>query len=220
MTEIEGKIEMEQFPGNSRIQKSEESVPKEPSSKIIKQVATGKRIVKKKGFFDTFLNGTLKVVGSYIVLEILIPAAKNTLSDMINNASDMMLFGEPKSRRRDRDRIGERISYSGYYDRGDRRDRFYDRDRRDRERTLGRSRFNSDEILLPSREEAEDVIQEMFVIFDQYNAVTVSEFLELVGLPDEYTDRSFGWINLRDVQARRVPEGYIIDLPIPKALPK
>jgi len=210
----EEKVEIEQFPSNSRKQEDEES------KKVIKQVATGKRIVRKRTFLDNILSGTLKVVGSYILFDILIPAAKNTLSDMINNGTDMILFGEPKTRKRDR--TSPRVSYTNYYDRDrdrDRGDRFHDRERRDRV-VLGRSRFDSDDILLPTREEADDVIQSMFDIYDQYNAVTVSEFLELVGLPDEYTDQNYGWTNLRDVQARRARDGYIIDLPVPKALPK
>ncbi|HEX9252312.1 MAG TPA: hypothetical protein VF870_08725 [Ignavibacteriaceae bacterium] len=217
----EEKVEIEQFPSNSGGKLKEEPEPEEESKKIVKQVATGKRIVKKKTFWDTMLNGTLKVVGSYLLFEILIPAAKNMVSDMINNGSDMILFGETKSRRRDRERGrgSSYVSYTSYYDRDrDRGDRPYDRERRDR--VYGRSRFDSDEILLPSREEAEEVIQSMFDIYDQYNAVTVSEFLELVGLPDEYTDRNYGWTNLRDIQARRVRDGYIIDLPVPKALPR
>jgi hypothetical protein len=160
-------------------------------------------------------------VGTYILFEVLIPAAKNTLSDMINNASDMILFGEPKTRRRDkdRDRLSPRVSYSNYYERD--RDRGYSRERREgRERTYGRTRFDSDEVLLASREEADDLLQAMYEIFDQYNALTVSEFLELAGLPDEYTDQNYGWQNLRDVQVRRVRDGYIIELPMPKALPK
>ncbi len=219
----EEKMEIEQFPSNSRKESDQGSQeePEEESKRITKQVATAKRIVRKKSFLDTFLNGTLKVVGGYILLEILIPAAKNTISDIINNGSDMILFGEPKSRRRDRERgRGPYVSYTDYYDRdrGHDRDRFSDRERRDR--VYGRSKFESDDILLSTREEAEEVIQSMFDIYDQYNSVSVSDFLELVGLPDEFTDRGFGWTNLRDIQARRVRDGYIIDLPIPKALPK
>jgi len=206
---------VEQFPSNSlNLQGSkQEKVPEETKKIVRKQVTTGKRIAK------SVVATTLRNVGSYILLDILIPAAKNTISDMINNASDMILFGEPKTRRRDRDRdrSGPRVSYTSYYDRD--RDRPpYDRERRDR--LYGRSRFNSDEILLPSREDAEEVIQSMYDIFDSYNAVTVSEFLELVGLPDEYTDRNYGWTTLRDVQVRRVRDGYIIELPEARALPK
>lgn len=206
----EGK-EIEQFPSNSlHDQKEKED---EPKKVIIKQVATGRRVTKN------VVITTLRNVGTYILLDILIPAAKNTLSDMVNNASDMILFGEPKTRRRDRERSGPRVSYTSYYDRDRDRDRPYDRDRRDR--VYGRSRFDSDEILLPTREDAEEVIQSMFDIFDQYNAVTVSEFLELVGLPDEYTDRNYGWTtNLRDVEVRRIRDGYIIDLPNPRPLPR
>lgn len=199
--------EIIEFPSNSlHDQKQKE----DESKRVVRQVTTGKRITKN------VVTTTLKSVGSYILFDILIPAAKNTLSDMINNASDMILFGEPKTRRRDRDRTGPRVSYTSYYDRD--RDRPYDRDRRDR--IYGRSRFDSDEIILPSREDAEEVKQSLFDVFDQYNAVTVSEFLELVGLPDEYTDRNYGWTNLRDVEVRRVRDGYVIDLPSPRALPR
>lgn len=201
--------EIEQLPGNSLHDQKEKE---DDSKRIIKQVTTGKRVEKNA------ILTTLRSVGSYILLDILIPAAKNTISDMINNASDMILFGEPKTRRRDRERSGPRVSYTSYYDRDRDRDHPYDRDRRDR--VYGRSRFDSDEILLPSREDAQEVIQNMFDIFDQYHAVTVSEFLELVGLPDEYTDRNYGWTNLRDVEARRVRDGYVIDLPNPRPLPR
>jgi len=73
---------------------------------------------------------------------------------------------------------------------------------------------------LPSREDAEEVLQQMYDILDQYNVVTVSEFLELVGLPDEYTDRNYGWTSSREFQVRRVRDGYVIDLPEPRVLPK
>lgn len=200
---------IEQFPSNSlnaQIQRDDE--PK----KIVRQVATGKRVSK------SVVASTIRSVGNYVLFEILIPAAKNTMSDMINNATDMFLFGEPKTRRRDRERSGPRVSYTNYFDRDRDRDYIYDRDRRDR--LYGRSRFNSDEIILPSRDDANEVIQSMFEVFDQYNAVTVSEFLELVGLPDEYTDRNYGWTNLRDVEVRRFRDGWIIDLPNPRPLPK
>lgn len=205
--------DIEEFPSNSlSAQKQKDD---EPKKIVVKQVASGKRITKN------VVSSTLRNVGMYILLDILIPAAKNTISDMVNNASDMLLFGEPKSRRRDRERsVGPRVSYTNYYDRGERdRDRSYDiRERRDR--LYGRSRFNSDEVLLATREEANEVLQNMFDIFDQYNSVNVSDFLELVGLPDEYTDRNYGWTNLRDAQVRRVRDGYILDLPEPRALPR
>jgi hypothetical protein len=203
-------VEIDQYPSNSlNVQNQKPDIQKKV---VIKQVATGRRITKN------VVSSTLKSVGVYIFLDILIPALKNTISDMINNGSDMILFGEPKARRRDRERPGSRVSYTGYYDRERDRDRLYDRERRDR--VYGRSRFNSDEIILSTREDAEEVIQSMFDIYDQYNAVTVSEFLELVGLPDEYTDRNYGWTNLRDVEIRRVRDGYVIDLPNPRPLPK
>ncbi len=200
--------EIEQFPSNSLHDQKEAETKKI----VIKQVATGRRITKN------VVITTLKSVGSYILFDILIPAAKNTLSDMINNGSDMILFGEPKAWKRDRERSAPRVSYTSYYDRDKDRNRNYDREHRDR--VYGRSVFDSNEIILPGRDDAEQVRQSMFDIFDQYGAVTVSEFLELVGLPDEYTDRNYGWTNLRDVEVRRIRDGYIISLPDPRPLPR
>ena len=212
----EEEKELESFPSNSH----NEIIPQEEPKKIInKGVTTGKRIVKQKSWADTFLNGTLKVVGAYILFDILIPAAKNTVFDIIKNGADMMLFGEgSRDRRHSRDgTIGTRVSYERYYDRD--RDRARYDDRRD-SRDYNRSSFHSDDVLLPSREAANDVLDAMQDILDKYNAISVSDFLELVNLPDEYTDRGFGWTNLSRAEVQRVRDGYIIDLPSPRALPR
>jgi hypothetical protein len=214
---VEENKKIEEFPSNSQHQEE----PQKESQKIVKQVATARRITKNKTFFNTVLAGTLKAVGSYVFFEVLIPAAKSTLSDMVNNATDMFLYGEPGVRRRnrDRERVTPRVSYTDYYGRD--KDRGRDRDWHERERhdrLYGRFQFDTDDILIPSRDEAEDVIQGMLEIFDQYNAITVSDFMELVGLPDEYTDLNYGWTNLRDVHTKRVRDGYIIELPGPKPL--
>jgi hypothetical protein len=213
---LDDNAEIEKFPSNSlNAQTQRQKAEEEPTKKVVvKQIVTGKRVT------ESVVKSTLRNVGFYILWDILIPAAKNTLSDMINNGSDMVLYGEPKTRRRDRDRDrgASRVSYSSYYDRDKDHDRSYDKGR---DRLYARSsRFNSDEILLATREDAEEVIQSMYDVFDQYNAVTVSEFLELVGLPDEYTDRSYGWTNLREIQVRRVRDGYVVDLPPPRVLPR
>ena len=183
-------------------------IPKLPSnSEEPKKITTAKRIKKERNAFWE----NVKSVTSYIFLDVLVPAAKSTISDMMSNGVDMLLYGEPRAKRRDdRDRGRTVVSY----------DRYSDRDRdRPRERTR-RSRFNLDEIVIPSRQDADEVLQSMFELLDEYNAVTVSEFMELVGLPDEYTDQNYGWINLRDAEVHRVRDGYILDLPEPRNLPR
>ncbi len=199
------------LPNNSLTKKENE--PEKVEEKLVKKVTTGKRIIKKKGFGDIFFGETTRSVGSYILFEVLIPAAKSTISDMISNGIEMLLYGEPRNRRRDsRDRGKPFVSYTAYYDKGERE--------RDRERIHGRSRFHLDEIVINSRSEANDVVEGMFAILDEYNAVTVADFLELVDIEGEYTDQNYGWTNLRDAEVRRVRDGYVVDLPQPKALPR
>lgn len=198
--ENEVKPEIPELPSNSLTKKDE---PK----KVIK----AKRVEQKK----SFLGNNVRGVGSYILFEVLIPAAKSTITDMISNGIEMLLYGEPRGSRNSRNERGGRdkssfVSYTSYYN----RDRDHDRDR---ERTR-KSKFHLEDIVLDSREDGEEVMQDMFDILDEYNAVTVSEFLELVGLPDEYTDQNYGWTNLRAAEVRRGRDGYFLDLPEPRVL--
>ncbi len=212
---------VEEFPGNSQSSKKEE-VQEEPKA-ISRKVAAGRRVERKKTFFNDIFKGTLTAIGSYVLFDIVIPAGKRTLSDVVNNALDIFLYGEPNSRRHDRDRDRGRpvVSYTSYSDRDRGRDRdFRDRDR-DRDRLYGRYIFHSDDVLLDTREEADDVVRGLYEMFDNYNSVSVSDFLELVGLPYEHTDLNYGWTgNLRDAQVRRTREGYVIELPTARPLPR
>jgi len=192
--------EISELPSNSLTKKTE-----------TKKVVQARRVDQKKNAFMD----TLRTIGSYILYEVLVPAGRDTISDMVDNAKDMMLYGEPKGGRRRRDRDRERSSFVSYTSYSD-RDRDRDRDR-GRER-VRKSRFHFDEIIFDSRKDGDDVLEAMYAALDEYGEVTVSEFLELVNLTDDYTDQNYGWVNLRSAEVRRVRDGYILDLPEPRVL--
>ena len=147
-------------------------------------------------------------VKSYIINDVLIPAAKKAISDIVTNGIDMILYGEVKGRDRRRDG-GSRVSYTKYYERD--RDRDYDR-RRER-----RSVYDYDDIILDTRAEAEEVLNRMDDLIDNYGMVSVADLYDLVGITGNYTDNKYGWTNLRSAEVRRTRDGYLIKLP--KALP-
>ena len=200
---------MTEYKANSHRVK-EEQKGKEVVKKDIQPVAKAKTKKKSevKKFADVFIAEDITSVKDYIVNDVLIPAAKKAISDIITNGVDMILYGEAKGRDRRRDG-GSRVSYTKYYERD--RDRDYDRSR------TRRSVYDYDDIILDTRGEAEDVLNRMDDLIDAYGMVSVADLYDLVGISGNYTDNKYGWTNLRNAEVRRTRDGYLLKLP--KALP-
>ena len=195
---------MTEYRGNSHRSKEQKA---EVAPKKVEAIAKGK--TKKKSevrkFADTFVAEDITSVKDYIIMEVLLPAAKKAISDIVTNGIDMLLYGETKSKNKTRE---SRVSYTSYYDR--------DRDR-DRGRTRGRVGYDYDDIILDTRREAEEVLDRMDDLIDNYGMVSVADLYDLVGVTGNYTDNKYGWTNLRSADVQRVRDGYLLKLP--KALP-
>lgn len=196
---------MENYPSNSH--KAREEV----AEKKVEKVVSGKTSTKKKSgirkLSDTFLSEDVSNVKSYIFSEVLLPAAKKLVSDIVTNGIDMLLYGEIKNKKGN----SSKVSYSRYYD--DRRDR-----NRDYRSPVVRNNFDYDEIIFETRGDAEAVLDAMYDILNQYKVVSVAELYDLASITTHnYTCNNYGWIDLRGSSVVRVRDGYILKLP--KALP-
>lgn len=196
----------DEFKSNSH--KSKEVDEKKKVEKVVK----GKVKTKKKNsitkFADVFVSEDVSSVKSYIIGEVLIPAMKKALSDIVTNGIDMILYGESGVTKRKSP--GSRVSYTNYYDRRD-RDRYGYDDRR------VRAGYDFNDVILDSRGEAEDVLSRMDELIDNYGIVSVADFYDLCGITGSYTDNKYGWTDIRSAQVVRVRDGYKIKLP--RALP-
>ncbi len=201
---------MNDYQGNSH--KSKEEVSKEvmPPKKV-EQVATGKTRRKNevRKLADAFITEDVHSVKDYIIQDVLLPAAKKAISEMVSSGIDMLLYGEAKSKNRS-GRNESRVSYTKYYD----RERERDYDRGTRTRTRG---YDYDDIILDTRREAEEVLDRMQDLIDTYGMVSVADLYDLVGINGSYTDNKYGWTQLRSADVQRVRDGYLLKLP--KALP-
>lgn len=179
----------------------------EREEKKVERVVKGQVKSKKKNkFADTFISEDAASVKEYIIFDVLIPAAKNAISDMVTTGIQMMLYGEVRGTSKSK---GSKVSYSKYYD--DRRDRDYDR------RSRTRSGYDYDEIILESRAEAEEVLNSMDDLLERYGLVSVADLYDLVGVTGNYTDNKYGWTNLRHASVQRLRDGYLLKLP--RAIP-
>jgi hypothetical protein len=198
---------MSEFKSNSH--RSKEGQTSEVKEKKVEQVAKAKTKKKSdvKKFADVFVAEDVTSVKDYILMEVLLPAAKKAISDIVTNGIDMLLYGEPRSKSKGRE---SKTSYTKYYSD---RDRDYERPGRSR----GRYGYDYDDIILDTRREAEEVLDRMDDLIDNYGMVSVADLYDLVGISGNYTDNKYGWTNLRNADIQRVRDGYLLKLP--KALP-
>ncbi len=200
---------MNEYQGNSHKSKEESSREVMPPKKV-ERVATGKprRKNEVRKLADAFITEDVHSVKDYIIQEVLLPAAKKAISEMVSSGIDMLLYGETKSKNRSRNE--SRVSYTKYYERE--RERDYERGARTRSRG-----YDYDDIILDTRREAEEVLDRMQDLIDNYGMVSVADLYDLVGINGSYTDNKYGWTHLRSADVQRVRDGYLLKLP--KALP-
>ncbi len=205
---------MDEYKSNSNSlkeiqKKNEQAGNKKVEDKKIEKVVTGVVKTKKKSKFsqmmDGFISEDAKNVKSYVFGEVLIPAIKKAISDIVTDGIDIILYGE--SRGRNRNRPSNYVSYSSYAN--DRRDR----PRMNERQAIMAGSYSYDDIILSSRGEAEDVLARMDELIETYGLVRVADLYDLVGITGNYTDNKYGWMNIRNAEIVRVRDGYMIKMP-------
>ena len=200
---------IDNYKPNSNRYKQEQS-KKEVEKRVEKPIVKGKVTAKKQSTFrkftDEIISEDARNVKSYVLGEVLIPAIKKAISDIVTDGIDMILYGE--SRKNGRRSRADNVSYRNYYDNN--------RSVRDT-RPLTVDRYSYNDIVLTSRGEAEDVLDRMFELIDTYGLVRVADLYDLVGITGNYTDNKYGWTNSQNADIVRVKGGYMIRLP--RAMP-
>lgn len=177
-----------------------------PIIKPVAQATIKKRSAASK-VFDALIAEDLSTIKQHVVKDVIIPRIRQMATDIITSSANM-LFGTkstPTASTFGSTRISytSGINYSGFSS----------------TKPQVRSEVPSfDEILLDTREDAEDVIRTMRDILDRYKTVSINVLYELVGLPGEASYENYGWNDLR--YADVIPYGgkYLIRMPRPIVL--
>lgn len=194
-------------PNSHRFKEEQKTDVKEESKKLEKVVNGSVKVRKKSHLKEALISDDASNIKSYIVMDVLIPAIKKAISDIVKNGIEMLLYGD-SGRSNGQRSPSSSVSYRDYYDRRD------DRYRPNPSQRQGRS---IDDLVIESRGEAEEVLTRMDELLETYKMVTVADFYDLVGVTCDYTDNNYGWTSLRSAEVVRVRDGYIIKLP--RALP-
>ena len=177
--------------------------------------------VKKDTFWDKFKKAwfgeNVENAGEFMLFEIGIPAVKATLSDMISNGVEVLLFGE-SSGRHSRSRTKESSGYTGMY----KRERDRERDARDVRRSS--TGYIWEQVEPMSQRDCLSVIAEMKDWAYDNEYVTVGELLDMMKASNlaDYSDDNRGWY-AEDLKGNAcscyaVRGGYLLDLPRPRSI--
>ena len=207
-------MENPEFPPNSQVSK------KVVEDKNITRVTSGEVVRKKKSlrkrFSESFIAGDFKSTIRYVVLDQLLPAAQDMVIEAVASGFEKLIRGESR-----RYRGGATPPPSGPY--GHVNYTRYAAPSRlsSSQRALSRqerARHDFDGIILESRAEAEEVIDQLFDVVSRYDTATVADLYELVGLASSHTDHKWGWTDIRGAGVSRSRDGYLLDLPDPISL--
>ena len=200
---IEEKKKIEKVTTNKVITKKKSEVAK------IKDVFITKSVEKHSWLKDKitykFDNNYALSVGSYLFMDVLIPALKNTVEDLVTYGIRRLLRGDTGTRRSGSSI--DSISYRDYNKISKRDDVRYE----DSSRT--RTGYNYDDVIVGSRAEAEEVLMRLDELIETYGQASVADLYDLVGITGKYTDNNYGWINIRNAEPVQVRDGYLLRLP-------
>jgi hypothetical protein len=211
---------MQDFPANS--QKAKAPRP-QPEPKQIQRVttaeATQRRVPLGRKVKETFVGGSMRGAIEYMAIEVVIPSIQETLIDAFQGGFERLIRGDRAGRRRS-------VGPSPYADVG--RVNYQGMSSNSPTKPSGtqllssqsRTRHNFGDILIQSREEARDVLDQMYEVLSRHSVVYVHDLYEMTGIQASHVDYKWGWTRLTG--ARVVPmrggRGYLLDLPEPQQM--
>lgn len=213
------------YPSNSNSKRNQP--PQEPKPEKLDKVITGDVIIRKQSLGkrarELFIGGSAQSVAGYLAYDIIIPAVKDTIYDVVSMGFDRMLFGDSRSANGSRRRptqTGSGYGYTNYqsYSAGKSSTGRYQKEEPRQISRRARSEHDFREIVLPTRAEAETIIERLDDLCDRYSQATVSDLYELLGVTADFTDEKYGWQDMRAAGVSRVRDGYLLDLPRPELL--
>lgn len=195
---------MNEYPSNSHKFKKAQA---EQEKKKVEKVVTGSvRTKKKNKLAEVFVSDDAKNVGSYAFMDVLVPAVKKMVVDIVTDGINMIFYGEKGRRSTGVDKISYR--------------QFSEPRNAPRAGNLVKpnSVYDYDQISLETRAEAEAVLAGMDDLIDRYGQATVADLYDLVGVSHNFTDQAYGWYDIKEARTAPTFNGRYA-LRLPRAVP-
>lgn len=187
----------------------------EPNKKKIKPVVSNAKPVPRpasRRFLDYVFAESPKALGAKIARDVIVPRIKAGFEEAANSFLAGMLWGEGASRPmsnivRSAALRGGGVNYAGMSQ--------PQSINQARQALTTRSSGNYQDLVLPTQNEAEVLLANMYDLHNQYRVVAVADLYELAGISPQISDNSYGWSSLEGARISKVREGYLLELPRP-----
>ena len=197
---------MEEFPSNSH----------ESKKKNLSTTVTGAKIKKKSDiakFADVFITEDINSVKNYVIVDVLVPAIKKAISDIVTNGIDMILYGESGNPSHTKNSISSKISYTPYYKMSSSSQK--EQPSASRPKTV----YDYDDVLFPSKGAAEKFLLDMDAVIREYGLISLADYYDMAHVTSQHTTNKYGWTDLREAKVVGNPRtGYTIKFPKPGPL--
>jgi len=206
-------MDLKSLKPNSRA--SKEGNEEKSQGKNLQKAVLGTVIVKEKTaphkFFRTFLAEDAKTIEKHVVEEVVKPRLLDIIFAAAMDGLEMALYGQISTRRSRGG--GGYTSYGNYYRGSD--DRKREKKSESRSKPLDRRTiYDLEEMEFEFREDAQNVLDAMCDVLEEYPAVSGADLCQLLGKPINYTDRKYGWTDLGKARIERLRGGnYVLILP-------
>lgn len=205
------------YQGNTNKQKEklEKKAEKQPIEPVVTEIVIVKKRSLARRMKDLIVEADLRSVSRYVFLGVLIPAAKNMIFDAGTEALRRVMYRDGQGMQR---RGGIGMPGATRYNYQTPVSRQYS--------GVGASRYapaldpgpriaryNRDDIILVSREDADLVLERMHDVLEQIDVVTLRDLNELINRPTTYVDESWGWVSLSGSSIVQTRDGYLLELP-------
>lgn len=199
---------MTEFPSNSHESKQQQ---KPKVEKVITGVATTKKKSEATKFAEVFIAEDISNVKNYVIVDVLIPAIKKAINDIVSNGIEMILYGENGSPSASKKSISSKISYTPYY-------KMSSGSQKEISAPKPKSVYEYDTIILDNRADAERLLMGMDEHIRAYGMISIADYYDMAEVSSEHTTNKYGWTDLREAKVVRIREGYTIKLPRPYPL--
>lgn len=193
------------YPSNSDKSKERKEITQVTKARV-KRESTAKKVVGE------IIREDAKSVGETVLWDVIIPTVKNLISDTVTRGIESMLYGGDT--RPSRSRYGY-SDYSGYSRPKDRRDRSSERRP---SRSARHAEPDRNEIIFDTRSDANDVIDCMSDLIDQYGQVSLADLNALIGASSNFIDDNWGWTDMGSFNVRQVRDGFMLTHDEPQSL--
>jgi len=207
-----------EFPPNSHVSKRDDKTQDGGVHRVTSGDPIRRRRPLRKQFTETFIAGDSKSTMRFVVLDVMLPAAKDMIFEMGSEGLRKFMFGDGRRRGGVTPPQSGPMGNVSYHRMGNSAmSSILSGSQRAMSRQA-RARHNFDEVVIEQRHEAEEVIDKLYEVLSRYGTVTVADLYELVGLASTHTDHRWGWTTLQGAGVSRIRGGYLLDLPEPHSL--